>query len=375
MTPFNHDHYLTLWARQLSKEFVDICWGHQLALAPPVIEIFSSARHLGEWHQATQTIKISSHLILHHPWLVTINVLKHEMAHQLCAAEGSPEAGHGPIFQAACARLGVPPPYRSGRGDTPALFTDLESDSQLVQEGRRFFAKVEKLLALAQSPNEHEAALAMQKANALIERYNLQQLASEAKSHYTHAIINLHKQSVSGCQRSICTILRDFFFVRIIQSQAYDPLSDQHHKTIELFGRAENVAVAEYCYHFLERELALLWGRNKSRFQGQTLRQKNSYCLGVLHGFHQKLKEQQAAKPAMRTAPSLPAAARALTVITDPDLDEFIGQRFPRLRTVRRAGGQINRSTYSHGAADGKNIILRQGVAGQDGNQGRLLTE
>lgn len=375
MPPFNHDQYLHLWIRQLQKEFEDICWRHQISLPTPIIAIFDSTRHLGEWHATQQTIRLSRQLILHHSWTVTINVLKHEMAHQLCSANGHSEAGHGPLFQEACRRLGVPEAYRSARGDSPEIFTDLKSESQLVQEGRRFFAKVEKLLALARSENEHEAALAMQKANELIEKYNLKQVAAEDEHRYTHTIINHHKKRIEGWQRAICAILKDFFYVNIVQAALYDPLSHQEHKTIELFGRAENVAVAEYCYHFLERELAYLWEVNKKRFPSRTLREKKSYYLGVLHGFHKKLQEQQTVKPKPSHNPYSPqATTSAMIVAKDWCLADFIGQRFPRLRKVQRPAALINRTIYDHGASDGQNIVLRKGVGEQDGNLGKLLS-
>ncbi len=373
MPPYLHDQYLTLWARQLQKEFTDISWRHHVVLPIPVIAICESTRHLGEWLQASQTIMISTQLILHHPWPVTINVLKHEMAHQLCCARGHYDAGHGPHFQAACLMLGVPEAYRTARGDSPEVFSDLESDCQMVLEGRRFFAKVEKLLALARSPNEHEAALAMQKANELIEKYNLQQRAEDQERRYTHAIINHHKKRIESWQRSVCSILKDFFYVEIIHADIYDPFTDQTHRTIELFGRVENVAVAEYCYRFLERELVYLWGLNKGRFSGRTITEKKSYWLGVLHGFYHKLKDQQVAKSSAEASLSPSVTNSALIVAADHALGEFISQRFPRLRTIQRPGAQINRATYDHGAADGKNIVLNKGVGSKEGNQGRLL--
>ncbi len=370
MPPFSHDQYAQLWARQLHKEFADICWSHQLDLAAPVIEIFESTRHLGEWRQASQTIKISAQLILLHPWFVTINVFKHEMAHQLCGAAGQLVAGHGQIFQEACQRLGVPPAYRTARGDTPELFADLESDSQMVQEGRRFFAKVEKLLALARSANEHEATLAMQKANELIMKYNLQEITADADRRYRHAVINSGRKRIHGWQRAIGSILRDFFYVRIVMAEAYDPRLNQQHKTIDLFGRTENVAVAEYCYHFLERELDFLWQHHHARFQGKGITEKNSYYLGVLAGFYEKLNSHQ---PLQAPAQPTPATSSALTVTADHGLSDFIALSYPRLRKTRHAGARINRSTYDHGAAAGKNIVLRKGVSQADGNQGRLL--
>jgi len=377
MPPFHASEYLRLWAWQLQAEFTDICANHDLNLPTPIIDIVDGGHTLGAWHAATRTIRISRELIIKHPWSVTINVLKHEMAHQVCSSMGQGDAGHGPPFQAACLMLGVPEAYRTARGDSPEVFTDLENASEMVQEGRRFFAKVEKLLALARSANEHEAALAMEKANELIEKYNLQQISAEEERRYDHFIINRHKKRIEGWQSAICRILTDFFYVEIIYASTYAPLLNERHKTIEIFGRVENVAVAKYCYSFLERELQSLWQANKQRFHGRTITEKRSYWLGVLHGFHKKLGAQAAikAKTKERVASPPTATTSALVLAADHGLADFVSQRFPRLRTISRAGIQVNSDTYNHGASDGHNIVLRKGVEGQDGNRGRLLTQ
>lgn len=371
MPTLNHDHYTTLWTRQLLHEFEDICSRYQVTLPTPTIEIFTANRRMGEWREASQTIRINHELIATRSWSVTINIFKHEMAHQLCRAWGYQDAGHGPRFEEACLRLGVPPVYRTARGDSPEIFEELESDSQLVNEGRRFFSKVEKLLALGRSTNEHEAALAMEKANELIAKYNLKLSADDTDRRYRCSVISTGKQRIHGWQRSIAAILRDYFYVKVIQAETYDPLRDLRCKTIELFGLAENVAVAEYCYHFLERELNFLWQQNKGRFPGTTITEKNSYYLGVLSGFQQKLKSQRL--PSTPAAPAAQASASALTVAADHGLNNFIAMCYPRLRTIRHAGPKIYRTTFQHGTADGKNIVLHKGVANHDGNRGRFL--
>jgi len=372
MPNFAHDHYTAIWTRQLLQEFEDICWQHQVHLPTPTIELFEATHRLGEWRAASQTIRINRELLVNQPWPVTINVLKHEMAHQLCGAWGDPDAGHGPRFAEACLRLGVPPAYQTARGDSPALFADLASESQLVNEGRRFFSKVEKLLALGRSSNANEAALAMKKANELIEKYNLKLAANDAGRRYRRAIINTGKRRIPAWQRAIAALLRDFFFVKVVQSAVYDPLLDQRHKTIELFGLAENVAVAEYCYHFLERELDVLWQRNRACFAGGTVAEKNSYSLGVINGFHEKLHGQ---RPQPAPCPATAVSNSALIVAADQGLQEFIALSHPRLRTVRHAGPRINRNAFQRGTADGRDIVLRKGVTTHQGNQGRLVTE
>ncbi len=80
-------------------------------------------------------------------------------------------------------------------------------------EGRRFLAKVEKLLALGRSPNEHEAALAMRKANELIARHNLSLEADGegAERRYRRTVIGCGRGCIHGWQRAIGGILTNFF--------------------------------------------------------------------------------------------------------------------------------------------------------------------
>lgn len=370
MRDFDGHAYARLWARQLLREFEAICWRHGLELPTPTVEIFASRSRLGEWREVSRTLRLSERLIMEHPWPVTINVFKHEMAHQLCGHWGQPEAGHGPLFHEACQRLGVPPAYRRASGDTPQLFVELETESALVAEGRRFFAKVEKLLALGRSANEHEAALAMRKANELIVKHNLGSLGAEAERRYRHAVLGGGKQRLHGWQRAIGGILRDFFFVTLVLADTYDPRRDLRLKTMDIFGRAENVAVAEYCYHFLERELGRLWQRRQEGGQRGGLSERHSYYLGVLAGFRQKLAAQQPPPPA--GAPE--TMVSALVLAGDQGLRDFVGQVYPRLSSRRSRGSRVNPTTYDHGRADGGNIVLRAGVGESQGNCGRLLS-
>jgi len=75
--------------------------------------------------------------------------LKHEMAHQFVhEVLGEQEAPHGPAFRATCARLGID--QRAGGLPQPAQSADQ----------RRLLERVHKLLALAQSDNQHEAEAA-----------------------------------------------------------------------------------------------------------------------------------------------------------------------------------------------------------------------
>ena len=367
----NIDKLQHLWLQQLHLEFEEICMMYDLRLKPPVFEITDAKKQLGAWLPDSRILRLSRHLILNYSWSVTVQVLKHEMAHQLCSEQfriaGTP---HGEDFQHACELLGVQPEYRRAGTVVVEMVEQATGGSKISKRGRECLARVQKLLALSQSSNEHEAALAMQKANDLIEKHHIQELGNDLEYRYGFGIIDRKKKRIESYQRRICTILHDFFFVRVVLSRLYDPLRNETFKTIELLGTKENVAIAEYCYFFLENRLASLWSLNKHRFKGSTRTEKNSYYLGLLRGFYQKLQEQKNRKKDLGIAPRV----GDLVVAEEKRLEVFVGMRFPRLKKAARSGAKVYSSTYNEGVATGKTISFAEGLTSKNKMFGGLLS-
>ena len=365
------DQLEALWLRQISREYEDICRNHNVLLPTPIFEITDSKKVYGCWRSTTGILSLSRHLIVHHPWPVTLQVLKHEMAHQLCS--NRPDRGaaaHGEVFQQCCECLGVLPEFRRAGVVVPEMVEQAVAYSVLSEGGRRCLAKIEKLLALGRSANEHEAALAMEKANELLEKYHLYGLREGEEHRYASVVIDQKKKKIAGYQKHICSILQEFFFVRIVLSQLYDPRCNESFKTIELFGTRENVTIAEYCYHFLENRLALLWAANRQRFRGTAQTEKNSYYLGLLRGFGQKLREQQKNRAEQHAEPQV----GALILAGEQRLAWFVGMHFPRLRKVSSKGAKVYGTTYNEGIETGRQITLNDAVSGSKPVFGGLLS-
>lgn len=366
----NIDKLQYLWLQQLQLEFEEICMMYGLHLRLPVFEISDAKKELGAWCADTRTLRLSRHLIVNYSWSVTMQVLKHEMAHQLCSEKfRTVDAPHGDAFQHACELLGVLPEYRRPGTMVVEIVEQAIGGSKISERGRECMAKVQKLLALSQSSNEHEAALAMQKANDLIEKYHIQELGNDEKYRYGFGIINRKRKRIESYQRRICTILHDYFFVRVVLSSLYDPLRNDTYKTIELLGTKENVTIAEYCYHFLENRLASLWSLNRYRFKGSTRTEKNSYYLGLLRGFYQKLQEQKKGNEDLGIEPQV----GDLVVAEEKRLDIFVGMRFPRLRKASKSGVKVYGGTYNEGVETGKTITFTEGLTGTSKTFGGLL--
>src|SRR5271170_7373995 len=117
----------------------------------PTFELGSGRRTLGQWVLATRTLEMSRLLLLERPWGEVIEVLKHEMAHQYVheVLGETSQTPHGPAFRAACERLGVD----SASAGLPRAAPYDDTTARAVE-------RIARLLALAESPNVHEAEAA-----------------------------------------------------------------------------------------------------------------------------------------------------------------------------------------------------------------------
>jgi len=366
-----------LWCRQLVLEHQDICDRYRLILRTPVFTINNGKSRAAFWDSVTGTMSFSSHLILQNSWDVTINVLKHEMAHQICSdIYLSSDSPHGTLFQEACETLGVPEVYRRSAGELPVDLSSIAQGGELSTEGRRCLRRVHKLLALGKSANEHEAALAMEKANELMRRHNIRSLAQGEEADYTYVIINRKRKIVPTYQKSICAILRDFFRVYVVLDSLYDPHHDCSYKVVELMGTKENVKVAEYCHDFLENQLQALWNEQRRSYRGSLRGKKNGFYLGVLHGFREKMRqgEERARDNALDEKNEMsPVVVEGLLAAEKERLAAFVSSRFPRLVSRRSSGPMINKESYEQGVEKGRKLNLHRGVSQKkDGLSGLL---
>jgi len=203
------------WLQQLQLEFEDICFQYRVNLQLPILELSDGRSCLGSWNDRYRVLSISTHLIRTRSWVTTLQVLKHEMAHQICSdLFGAPDEGHGSLFQKACSLLGLSGAFSRAKADCAEIPDSLEtSSSPRTENGRKILAKVEKLLALAGSDNEHEAALAMQRAGELLSRHNLA-MPTAKNNDYLHISLNTGKQRMPGHLRSIGCLLMNYFLSR-----------------------------------------------------------------------------------------------------------------------------------------------------------------
>lgn len=352
------------WLHQLLDDYEEIVAQYDVPLETPTIELIDSTHRLGCWDPEAYRIQISRNLIRSQPWFVTLQVLKHEMAHQLVDEMSVGESlPHGEKFKVACEMLGVLPQFRQPR------CIDFDSVSlpwgKIGENTHPQVEKVRKLLALSESANEHEASLALMRARQIIRKYHLEHIASGEQENLTCLVIDGKRKRLPRYQQHICGLLTRFFMVRSVIAQHYDPELDDHFRVVELFGTRENVAVAEYCWYFLENHLQLQWSRQKKRLAGQAGRMRNSFFIGMVQGFSDRLhSEKLQSTPANSRKNN--AAEMELELVGAKEVEDYLACYHPRLRRRRSSRLMLNRDTYERGRAAGKNLRFSKGVSGDD---------
>ena len=115
--------------------------------------------------------------------------------------------------------------------------------------------KIKKLLSLAESSNQHEAKLALEKAYTLMHEYNFS-LQEINDVQFDYGSINIQRNRKSVEDKFIMGILINYFFVRVV---------NQHNGNVEFSGKPDNVLVAYDLYSFLTQSFKDCWKLERKR--------------------------------------------------------------------------------------------------------------
>jgi hypothetical protein len=319
------------------------------ALKLPQIEIVPSQSRLGRWIEGTRTIEISRPLVLTKPWGVVIEVLKHEMAHQyVCEVLGERgETAHGSRFQAVCDRLGIDG-SAAGMPDDPEGNRDPAEGRDPAT--RKVADRIARLLALAESPNVHEAEAAMAAAQKLLLKHNIELREARIAQGYVWKHLGAPTGRTTEAERVLSLLLGKHFFVEAIWIPVYRPREGKRGSVLEICGSAENVEIAEYVHGYLVTTAERLWREHKARLGIRGDRDRRTFLAGVMTGMSEKL-----AREAKETEEA------GIVWIADGDLTNYFRKRHPYVRHIRYTG-QRRSEAYSHGREAGQKIIIHKGM-------------
>ena len=221
--------------------------------------------------------------------------------------------------------------------------------------------RIARLLALAESPNQHEAEAAMAAAQRLMLKHNLDVARASSTRDFAHAHVGKPSGRVAEHERIVAMILGKHFFVEAIWIPVYRPLEGKRGSVLEICGTRGNLAIAEYVHAFLLTTAERLWGEHRRARGIRTNRERRTYLAGVMVGFADKLARQEDR-----------SRSEGLVWVKDGDLARYFRRRHPHVRHVRHAG-QRRTNAWADGRAAGRTIVLHKPVQGAATSGGRLL--
>lgn len=321
------------------------------ALRLPQFELVPSRGRLGRWVEGTRTIELSRHLVVQQPWGVVVEVLKHEMAHQYVSEVlgEKHETPHGPRFRAVCERLGID----GAAAGLPREKTD-EAHAKVAE-------RIARLLALAESPNVHEAEAAMAAAQKLLLKHNLELRQMRAAQGYVWKHLGKPTGRTTEAERVLSLLLGRYFFVEAIWVPVYRAREGKRGSVLEICGTRENVEIAEYVHGYLVATAERLWREHKAAHGIRGDRDRRTFLAGVMSGMNDKLSRE--AKKSEKAG---------LVWVADADLTSFFRRRHPHVRHVRYQG-QHRSEAYAHGREAGRQIVIHKGIKDTPQSRGLLL--
>lgn len=308
------------------------------AMRPPSLLVDQAERRLGCWQRSTRTIHLAERLIEEHPWGEVIEVLRHEMAHQYVdeVLKVHDETAHGPAFRRVCSERSIDARAAGSLAPSPRAASVMR--------------KIEGLLALAGSTNENEAQSAMTLAHRMMRKHNIAAKDSDEPERYGFVQLGCIRRRTPTHEKILAGLLGQHFFVQPVWVQAYMPDADDRGRVLEVCGRPENRAIAEYVHGFLLETCERLWGHHKAKHGIHGNRDRRRYLQGVMMGFHEKLNQDATA-----------AQETGLVWVGDAGLSSWVGQRYPRLRSGRRTLVHTD-GAWAAGRAAGKQVVLKRAV-------------
>ena len=321
-------------------------------LRPPLLSLHEGSARLGLWNPEDRTLTLSRPFVMASPWPQVVEVLKHEVAHQFVheVMRVTDESAHGPTFQKICAHHGI-----DGTASGMPPFQGSQTEAHPI------LRRIAKLLALAESPNLHEAEVAMKQAQRLMLKHNIDAETAQAREGYSYRHMGTAKGRRSAAAKALGGLLERFFFVSPIWVPYYQVGDAKEGWILELCGTPSNLEVAAWVHDFLVGTSERLWREHKLQKKIKSNGDRREFVLGVMMGFEAKLK-----------VGLVENRQEGLVWKGDPRLREYFNKRYPRRTSIHAASFEAGEAWRS-GHQAGKEIVLSRPVASGSQSRGNLL--
>lgn len=238
----------------------------------------------------------------------------------------------------------------------------------------KILSRIQKLLALATSNNEAEAALAASKAQTLLVEYNISEEELNGYSNEkSEKVVEIRTKGKNNQNRSN-------WFITLAHTLALPNLCKlltSGSGGLIWIGKPTNIEVAQYLFDTLSRDLLRIADmqfaiyKYTNEYNGEAWKTihgktwKNNFYFGAIQTIGERLRAN------LRQLEYDHSNLNALVVQNDVELKEYMRNHYPRL-TSNRQNLNINRAAYEAGKATGRSISFGRGV-GAGGASGPKL--
>ncbi len=214
--------------------------------------------------------------------------------------------------------------------------------------------KIRKLLALANSSNEHEAALAAGHAQRLLSEHNLAMADIEAAHRPDKAdrVETVVSKTLPKWMRHLSAGVSSSFDCQAIHNPATGRMT--------FIGVGADVQVAAYTFTYLDRTIRKLCGTYMKQQAGSTITNRHrelmrqSYYLGAVSTINNRLKAQKE---------QTPVTTGALVPVKEGLIRQAMNEIGP-MRVMHSRRSYISSEAYSRGQTDGGQVGIHHGISG-----------
>lgn len=215
-------------------------------------------------------------------------------------------------------------------------------------------AKIQKLLALANSANEFEASLAAEKANELLTKHNLKLSQIEG---YTPDMKCQNFMASTTQQPAenkwIFAILCNYFFVRIVKGRRRNLVNGKVCAVWSFLGDTHNVEIARYVYEFLARNYHDLFKAYREE-TGCQPNYRSSFYVGLTRGIMEHLDSIRS---------KVQNETGLVVIPQDPKIKDFQDSIFDKTRKCRSPSVHVvNDDAIERGTEEGRKIRIAKGL-------------
>lgn len=248
-------------------------------------------------------------------------------------------------------------------------------------EKKKLLEKVKKLMALSSSPNEHEAALAAERAKEILDKYNLS-LSEVEIGEIEDKKYDLGITKVQNWQLNLANCTAKTFNCQSYYTKGYGSMTAK----LYFVGNEADVEVVEYFYSYLTRVIRKLttphirslkipkeMGPETDWLSPTRFRKKHrfSYYESLVDTLRSKLstfakKEGEDSS----TSSSTGLTGKEIIKVKKDAVKEYTDNK--SLKSRKSRGNSLYAGSYNSGQEKGEEVNLHRGVGGS-GKETKLL--